>query len=108
MGAVTNAADLLLEARMRAGLSQAELARRAGMTRSVINAYEHGRRQPGADALFRILDAAGLDVRLTSTTRRAEDEHLGRILDQVLGLAEKLPTRPRGRLAYPRFQRRAG
>ena len=108
MAGMTNAADLLYEARCRAKLSQAELARRSGIPRSVLSAYENGRRQPGADALFRILDAAGLDVRLTGKTPRAEDEYLARILGQVLDLAEALPFEREGPLAYPLFKRRAG
>jgi len=45
-------------------LSQAELARRAQLPRSVVNAYEHGRRQPGVDALARIASAAGMELRV--------------------------------------------
>lgn len=105
---VTDAGALLYEARCRAGLSQAELARRAGIPRSVLNAYERGRRQPGADAFLRILDAADIEVRLSEKTRRAEEEYLGRILSDVLGLADALPSERKGPLTYPRFTRRAG
>lgn len=102
------AADLIGQIRRRAGLSQAELARRAGMARSVVNAYEHGRRQPGADALARLAGAAGLELRLAPAVRRLDDERAGRLLAQVLDLAEALPHRRRGRLAYPSLLRRAG
>ena len=105
---MTDAGALLYEARHRAGLSQAELARRAGIPRSVLNAYERGRRQPGADTFLRVLDAADIEVRLSETTRRAQEERLGRILNQVLGLADALPLGPKGPLRYPRFARRAG
>ena len=47
------APELIGEIRRRSGLTQAELARRAGLPRSVLNAYERGRRQPGVDALAR-------------------------------------------------------
>jgi transcriptional regulator with XRE-family HTH domain len=43
---VATAAALLREARRRAGLSQTELAVRAGVAQSVISAYETGRREP--------------------------------------------------------------
>ncbi|HVL91260.1 MAG TPA: helix-turn-helix transcriptional regulator [Actinomycetota bacterium] len=99
------AAGLIIEARRRAGISQAELARRAGLPRSVLNAYEHANREPGADTLIRILAAAGFDVHLQP---RIDVERNARILEQVLELAEGLPYRPRKTLAYPRFKRQAG
>ena len=97
--------DLLVEAREAAGLSQAALARRAGIPRSVLNAYERGKRQPGADALLSILRAAGFDVRLAP---RIDAEVNARRLAQVLDLAERLPWRPRRKLDYPPFRERAG
>lgn len=52
--------QLLREARTRAGLSQAELARRAGTTQSVVSAYESATRQPSLPMLDRLVSAAGL------------------------------------------------
>jgi uncharacterized protein len=53
---------LLRQARKRAGLSQAELASRAGVTQSVISAYESGQRQPSIPVLARLIDAAGFEL----------------------------------------------
>jgi predicted nucleotidyltransferase/DNA-binding XRE family transcriptional regulator len=58
------AGALLRRARKRAGLSQVELAARAGVTQSVISAYESGRRQPAVRALATLVDAAGYDLAL--------------------------------------------
>jgi transcriptional regulator with XRE-family HTH domain len=57
-------ADLGLLARVRraAGLSQAELARRAGTSRPTLSAYEHGRKSPSLDTLERLLAAAGFEL----------------------------------------------
>lgn len=104
---VMEAARLLIEARRKAGISQAELARRAGLPRSVVNVYERNRRQPGTDVLARLLAAAGFELRIVPASRRVDDERAGRLLAQVLDLAEVLPARRRGRLAYPLFVRRA-
>jgi transcriptional regulator with XRE-family HTH domain len=85
-------------------MSQAELARRAHVPRTVINAYERGTRQPAADTLALLLAAAGSDLE----ARRAPNVDLhrnARILEQVLDLAERLPTRRRGRLMFPPMDR---
>jgi transcriptional regulator with XRE-family HTH domain len=92
---IASAADLILEMRRRAGLTQAELARRADMPRSVVNAYEHGKREPGTDALARLAGAAGLELRLRPAVRHLDPQRAGRLLRQVLDLAEALPHRRR-------------
>src|ERR1043165_2028702 len=102
----TAAANLIAEARRRSGLRQAELARRSGVPRSVVNAYERGRRQPTAAALARIVGAAGLRLSLEPAVVVLDDMRAGRILSQVLDLAEQLPTRRRGTLRFPAFARR--
>lgn len=56
------AGALLRQARKRAGLSQVELATRAGVTQSVISAYESGHRQPSIPALAALVDAAGYEL----------------------------------------------
>jgi transcriptional regulator with XRE-family HTH domain len=83
------------------GLSQAELARRAGIPRSVLNVYLRGRREPGADALLRLAAAAGFDLEPTKRKPPVDAERAGEILVQVLGLAEALPFRPRSEMSFP-------
>jgi transcriptional regulator with XRE-family HTH domain len=100
------AGELIREIREERGLSQAELARAAGLTRSVVNAYEHGRRQPGVDALARIAGSAGM--RLQLTPEAVDPFRAGRILEQVLDLASELPYRKPGKLEYPTMLRRRG
>jgi uncharacterized protein len=58
------AGALLRQARNRAGLSQVDLAARAGVTQSVISAYESGQRQPSIPALARLVGAAGFELTL--------------------------------------------
>lgn len=90
----------------RSGLSQAELARRAGMPRSVVNAYVRNKREPGADALARLAAAGGFDLTLSPRKPPVDVERASRILVQVLELAEALPFRPRPELGYPRLSDR--
>jgi transcriptional regulator with XRE-family HTH domain len=101
------APQLIGEIRRRSGLRPAELARRAGLTRSVVSAYEHGHRQPGVDALARLAAAGGLELRLGSAAPPVDPARAARILAQVLDLAEALPARRRGPLAYPSLARLA-
>jgi transcriptional regulator with XRE-family HTH domain len=91
------AGDLIRQAREESDLSQAELARRAGMPRSVLNAYERHRRQPGVDVLARIARAAGRELRIGPPAAPVDPVRAARILEQVLDLAEELPQRRRGR-----------
>jgi len=62
------AGALLRQARVAAGLSQAELAARAGVTQSVISAYESGHRQPALRTLAALIEAA--DYELVIDVRR--------------------------------------
>ncbi|HVU72258.1 MAG TPA: helix-turn-helix transcriptional regulator [Mycobacteriales bacterium] len=59
MGPATRSAELVRTARTRAGLTQAELGARAGITQSVVSAYESSRRQPAFPMLAHLCAAAG-------------------------------------------------
>lgn len=56
---------LLADARRASGLSQAEVARRAGTSRPTVSAYEHGHRNPTMDTVERLLAANGQALTLT-------------------------------------------
>lgn len=56
---------LIREARKRAGLSQAELARRAGVAQSTVGRVESGLRVPSTDLAERLVRAAGFEIRVT-------------------------------------------
>ncbi|MEO7746573.1 MAG: helix-turn-helix domain-containing protein [Actinomycetota bacterium] len=76
---------LLREARSRAGLSQSDLARRAGVPQSVVSEYESGRRQPALPTLSRLIAATGHELtlgleRTDPTVRGLPDSPLGRRL----------------------------
>ena len=54
--------NLLERARVEAGLSQDELAERAGTSRTTISAYEHGRKSPTLATATRLLSGAGFEL----------------------------------------------
>ena len=98
---VTPGSSPVAEIWRQSGLRQVDLARRAGLPRSVLNAYIRGGRRPRADVLARIAAAAGLDLRLEPRRPPVDAQEASRRLVQVLGLAEALPFRPRARLEFP-------
>ncbi|MGH2907303.1 MAG: helix-turn-helix domain-containing protein [Solirubrobacterales bacterium] len=100
------ASELVRDMRISSGLRQATLARRAGMSRSVLCAYESGARQPGVDALARIAAAVGMQLSLQPAVVPVDPDRAGRILEQVLDLAEALPYRPGRELKFPRLTER--
>lgn len=95
-------ADLVREARRRAGLTQRELAERAGTTQSAIARLERGRTSPSFETVLRLIRLCGfrLDVALDpydgSDMAQAEallrlsiDERLEH-LESVVAFAEDL------------------
>jgi predicted nucleotidyltransferase/DNA-binding XRE family transcriptional regulator len=61
---MSQAGSLLRRARKTARLTQAELAQRAGVTQSVVSAYESGRREPALSTLARLIEASGAHLRI--------------------------------------------
>jgi transcriptional regulator with XRE-family HTH domain len=71
-------AALLREARLRAGLSQLELAERSGKGRVQIGRWEIGTVAPSLDTLLDLIHACGLDLPLSLVDRppAVDDEPL--------------------------------
>jgi transcriptional regulator with XRE-family HTH domain len=59
---MTDAAALLGRVRVSSGLTQEELARRAGTSRPTLSAYEHGRKSPTVATFARLLAEAGWEL----------------------------------------------
>ena len=95
------AAQLMDEIGRRTGLKHSDLARKAGLDRSVISAYARGRRQPSVSAIARIVRGAGLQLELAPVPGDASLERQARVLEMVLDLAGSLPFKGRGELQYP-------
>jgi transcriptional regulator with XRE-family HTH domain len=102
----SRSANIVEDVLERSGLSQAELARRTGIPRSVLNVYVRGHREPGADALMRIAAAGGYELTLSERRAPVDAERAGEILVQVLELAEALPYRPRAEIDVPPIAQR--
>lgn len=113
MTAAHSVADLL-----RRGLTKSELAARSGVSRSLIDDYLKGRRQPTVAQLERLGEAASvrLEVTWTPTTPRwaaprpdmdaagPSMTERAQILERVVDLAMALRRRARGELEFPPFR----
>jgi len=62
MACIGVVAELIREARQAAGLTMAELAERAGTSKSTVSRYENGLVDPGAETLNRLLRACGQEL----------------------------------------------
>ena len=89
---------LIRDARKQAGLTQAELAERAGVTQSVVARLERGGGNPTFLTLERVLHAAGHRLELTAVEQglRTVDETL---IEQQLALSPAERVRSLGRQA---------
>jgi transcriptional regulator with XRE-family HTH domain len=58
-------ADLIREARTRAGLTQDELAKASGISRSLIARWEQGTVAPSVDNFLEVIEACGFTILLS-------------------------------------------
>lgn len=89
---------LVRQARRLAGVSQRELARRAGTSQPAIARYETGRVVPDLETLLRVVRVCGFDLRMELVPH---DDH-----DELL-IAENLQRTPAQRAAGNRRATRA-
>lgn len=108
-----NIGNAIRRARLHAELSQSELAALTRTSQATISAYERGRKLPSAATLDRLLAATGsrlvakrptVPITVPRTPVLAER---GRVLAEVIDLAERLPSRHHPRLTYPPILRTA-
>ena len=96
--APTFAAGLIRTARDMASLTQGELAEQAGVTQQAISAYETGRRDPTLTTLTKLVEAAGLVLRVRLVPRDYHDEGLEAFM-------QSLPLSRRAEIEAGRQQR---
>jgi transcriptional regulator with XRE-family HTH domain len=99
-------ATLLVRSRLRAGLSQRELAARARTSAAAICLYEQGDRVPRVDTLARILAAMDSTLELDAVSMPSEIDASanGRALEELVDLADHLPRRSSKQLGAPVFR----
>ena len=85
---MSSTAELLRQARERAGLSQRQLAERAGTAQSVVARIERGLTSPTWDTLERLLEAAGFELAAQVEPRVVVGSHM---LDDVPRILQLTP-----------------
>jgi transcriptional regulator with XRE-family HTH domain len=75
-------ASVIREARLRAGMTQAELADRTGRDRSVVARWEQGVVAPSLDTLLELVRACGFDLPLELISY--DDERVARLQKNLL------------------------
>jgi transcriptional regulator with XRE-family HTH domain len=87
---MASASEILREARLAAGISQAELARRAGFTQAHVSRAERGLVSPTVRSLEAMLRAAGANLTLVArpSTGWCDDDELRRF--RALSMSERL------------------
>ena len=90
---------LVREARMRAGLTQRELAARAGTSQSVVARVEAGQTRPGSATLQRLLAAAGFELRAELLPLPVVDTHMLDDVDRIMSLTPEQRLREVGNVS---------
>jgi len=80
-GRVSSSGELIRRARLRAGLTQRELADRAGKAHSVIGRWERDEVRPSLETLGEVVDATGFRLRVEVVD--ADDHDLGLIVESL-------------------------
>lgn len=92
-------ADAIVEARIRAGLSQGDVAQRAGTTQARISALERGIGNPTLDTVARVMTALGIAAALAPTIATAPPRRERRTKTKAGRSAGRPVTRPKKRTA---------
>lgn len=79
-------ADLIREARLRAGLSQSRLGRRLGVHPTAISRWERGLARPSLETLREVVRACGLELTL-GLTNADEHGHDASLIERSLRLS---------------------
>ncbi len=101
------AGNLIRLARHDGGLSQRELAQRAGTSQAAIGAYESGKRSPSLETLARIVRAAGQDLRIQVVAYDDHDDAMAAYEASLRGATRAAIERERARLRREARRERA-
>jgi transcriptional regulator with XRE-family HTH domain len=94
-----DSARMVREARQRAGLTQRELAKRAGTSQSVVARVEAGQTRPGSETLGRLLAAAGFGLQIELVPLAVVETHMLEDIGRILALTPEQRLREVGNVS---------
>jgi len=89
---VRTAGQVIRETRQRHGLTQAQLALRAGTTQTAISRLERDRRSPTLDTLNRLLLVMGERLELVTQPLEVDDDRVHLSAERSRPMAERLES----------------
>ena len=92
--------DVLTRERRRAGLTQSEVSRRAGISRPLVSSYENDRNSPSVEQMTRLLLPLGVELSTRPVMTREDRRSLG----FALRVIDHFRTDPKGTLAVAGLQ----
>ena len=87
--------NVLRDLRIKAGLSQEELARRLGLAKSTISMYENGQREPSLETLEAIADTFNVDMNTLTDSKKSVE-----LSDELQQYLEELKNRSEMRILF--------
>jgi len=99
MASALDPSFLVREARSRAGVTQRELAARAGTSQSVVARIEAGQTRPGSETLRRLLEAAGFELRTELVPLPVVETHMLEDVARILALSPEQRLREVGNVS---------
>ena len=87
--------NVLRDLRIKAGLSQEELARKLGLAKSTISMYENGQREPSLETLEAIADTFNVDMNTLTDSKKSVE-----LPDELQQYLEELKNRSEMRILF--------
>lgn len=87
--------NVLRELRIKAGLSQEELAKKLGLAKSTISMYENGAREPSLETLEAIADTFNVDMNTLTDSKKSVE-----VSDELQQYLEELKNRNEMRILF--------
>jgi transcriptional regulator with XRE-family HTH domain len=95
-----NFKNMLSYLRVRAGLSQQELANRLGISKSTVSMYENGKRSPSIEMFEAIADILNVDLNLLMGKETPENEEFYYLNEETRKIAQEVYDNPELKILF--------